>query len=64
MIKILEYGKVENSEIFSRGADPVNVSSTVAEIIQNVKNNKDNASSISDLLTSSWSSLTPSNFSR
>ncbi len=41
MIKILEYGKIDKSEIFSRGADPVDVSDTVRDIIKNVKENKD-----------------------
>ncbi len=43
MIKILKYGEVAESEIFSRGADPVDVSDTVREIINNVKENKDSA---------------------
>ncbi len=43
MIKILKYGEVSENEIFSRGADPVDVSDTVREIIKNVKENKDDA---------------------
>ncbi len=43
MIKILKYGEVSENEIFSRGADPVDVSDTVREIINNVKENKDSA---------------------
>ncbi len=43
MIKILKYGEVSESQIFSRGADPVDVSDTVREIINNVKENKDEA---------------------
>lgn len=41
MIKILKHGQVSEKEIFSRGADPVDVSATVREIINNVKENKD-----------------------
>lgn len=41
MIKIFEYGKANNEEIFSRGADPINVSSVVTEIIETVKKDKD-----------------------
>lgn len=43
MIKILKYGECAESEIFSRGADPVDVSDTVREIINEVKINKDRA---------------------
>ncbi len=43
MIKILKYGEVSKEQIFSRGADPVDVSDTVREIIENVKENKDSA---------------------
>ncbi len=43
MIKILKYGEVAESEIFSRGADPVDVSDTVRAIIEDVKTNKDSA---------------------
>ena len=43
MIKIIEYDEQKKSEIFSRGADPVDVSSTVSDIIKNVKENKDKA---------------------
>ena len=43
MIKILEYGKSDTAEIFSRGANPVNLSGVVSEIIENVKLNKDQA---------------------
>lgn len=43
MIKILKYGEVSKEQIFSRGADPVDVSDTVREIIENVKKNKDSA---------------------
>ena len=43
MIKILEYGKVKNEEIFSRAVPAVNVEKIVADIIENVKNNGDKA---------------------
>ena len=43
MIKILKYGEVDEKEIFSRGANPVDVSDTVKQIIDNVKLNKDGA---------------------
>ncbi len=43
MIKILKYGEVDDNEIFSRGADPVDVSATVSEIIKDVKQNRDKA---------------------
>ena len=43
MIKILEYGQVENSEIFARGTAATDVSGIVSEIIENVKKNGDAA---------------------
>ena len=43
MIKIYKYGEVENSEIFSRMADTVDVSDIVTDIIENVKANGDKA---------------------
>ncbi len=43
MIKIYKYGEVENSEIFSRMADTVDVSDIVTDIIENVKVNGDKA---------------------
>ncbi len=43
MIKIYKYGEVENSEIFSRMADTVDVSDIVTGIIENVKANGDKA---------------------
>ncbi len=43
MIKILKYGEVENADIFARSEDVMNVSDTVAEIIENVKNRGDTA---------------------
>ena len=43
MIKIIKYEKENETQIFSRGADPINVSSVVSEIINNVKVNKDSA---------------------
>ncbi len=43
MIKIYKYGEVENSEIFSRMADTVDVSDIVSSIIENVKANGDKA---------------------
>lgn len=43
MIKIYKYGEVENSEIFSRMADTVDVSDIVTDIINNVKANGDKA---------------------
>ncbi len=43
MIKIYKYGEVENSEIFSRMADTVDVSDIVSGIIENVKANGDKA---------------------
>ncbi|MBQ6698063.1 MAG: histidinol dehydrogenase [Oscillospiraceae bacterium] len=43
MIKILKYGEVESADIFARSEDTMNVSDTVAEIIENVKNRGDAA---------------------
>lgn len=43
MIKILKYGEVENSEIFARAESKVDVSQTVSEIIQDVRENGDEA---------------------
>ncbi|MBQ7296304.1 MAG: histidinol dehydrogenase [Clostridia bacterium] len=43
MIKIYKYGEVENSEIFSRMADTIDVSDIVTGIIENVKTNGDKA---------------------
>ena len=43
MIKIFKYGEVENSDIFSRMADTVDVSDIVTGIIENVKANGDKA---------------------
>ncbi len=43
MIKILKYGEVSNSEIFSRTEPEINVEDTVAEIIKNVRANGDKA---------------------
>ncbi|MBQ2729501.1 MAG: histidinol dehydrogenase [Clostridia bacterium] len=43
MIKILEYGKVANDEIFARTEPETDVEAVVAEIIENVKKNKDKA---------------------
>lgn len=43
MIKILKYGEVPNSEIFSRVVPKVDVTSIVADIIENVKANGDKA---------------------
>lgn len=43
MIKIFRYGEVSNSEIFSRGTVETDVSSIVSEIIEDVKNNGDEA---------------------
>lgn len=43
MIKIFRYGEVSNSEIFSRGTVETDVSSIVSEIIEDVKNNGDDA---------------------
>lgn len=43
MIKIYKYGEVENSKIFSRMADSVDVSDIVTDIIENVKKRGDTA---------------------
>ncbi|MBR5528549.1 MAG: histidinol dehydrogenase [Clostridia bacterium] len=43
MIKILKYGEVENSEIFARGNEGIDVSGTVSEIIADVRKNGDSA---------------------
>lgn len=43
MIKILKYGEVKNEDIFSRSMPKMNVEGIVAEIIDNVKKNKDKA---------------------
>ena len=43
MIKILEYGKVANEDIFARVEPETDVEAVVAEIIENVKINKDKA---------------------
>lgn len=43
MIKIYKYGEVPNEEIFSRVTPAVNVSAIVSAIIEDVKENKDNA---------------------
>ncbi len=43
MIKILKYGEVSNSEIFSRSTAATDVSSIVSEIIEDVKVNGDEA---------------------
>ena len=43
MIKILKYGEVPNSEIFSRVVPKVDVTSIVSGIIENVKQNGDKA---------------------
>lgn len=43
MISILSYGQVPNEQIFARGTAVKDVSGTVSEIIENVKNNGDNA---------------------
>ena len=43
MIRILKYGEVKNSEIFSRAVPTVNVEAVVTEIIENVKKNGDKA---------------------
>lgn len=43
MIKIMKYGDVPNSRIFSRDNISVNVEQTVADIINEVKQNGDNA---------------------
>ena len=43
MIKILEYSKVNNEEIFSRMEDTLDVSDIVSDIILNVRKNGDKA---------------------
>ena len=43
MIKILEYGKVTNDEIFARTEPEINVEEVVTEIIDNVRKNGDKA---------------------
>ena len=43
MIRILEYGQVLENEIFARTVPTINVESVVTEIIENVKNNGDDA---------------------
>ncbi len=43
MINILSYGQVPNDQIFARGTATKDVSGTVCEIIENVKNNGDRA---------------------
>ena len=43
MIKILKYGQVKNSEIFSRVVPTVNVEEIVADIIANVRTSGDKA---------------------
>ena len=43
MIRIFEYGKTPDDEIFERGSDAANVEKIVADIIENVKANKDKA---------------------
>lgn len=43
MIKIMKYGEVSAKEIFARGKSSFDVADTVTEIIENVKNNGDNA---------------------
>ena len=43
MIKILKYGQVPNSEVFSRMVPAVNVEAVVSEIIANVRENGDRA---------------------
>lgn len=43
MIKIMKYGEVPNSQIFSRDNIAVNVEQTVTDIINEVKQNGDNA---------------------
>ena len=44
MIKIMRYGQVPNSEIFSRGIDQANVEDIVTDILADVKINGDEAS--------------------
>ena len=43
MIQILKYGEVKNEEIFARTEPAVNVEAVVAEIIENVRKNGDQA---------------------
>ena len=43
MIKILEYGKVANEDIFARTEPEIDVEAVVSEIIENVKKNGDKA---------------------
>ena len=43
MIKILKYGEISDEEIFARAVPSVNVEGIVAEIIENVKKNGDQA---------------------
>ncbi len=43
MIKIMKYGDVSSSEIFSRAVPETDVEGVVADIIANVRNNGDNA---------------------
>lgn len=43
MIQILKYGEVSNGEIFARKESKMNVEAIVSEIIENVKNNGDQA---------------------
>lgn len=43
MIKIMKYGEVDKNEIFARGSAETDVSGTVSEIIENVKQNGDKA---------------------
>ncbi len=43
MIRIFEYGKTPDDEIFARGSGSAGVASIVAEIIENVKADKDKA---------------------
>ncbi len=43
MIRIFEYGKAPDDEIFARGNDSANVEGFVADIIENVKTNGDKA---------------------
>ena len=43
MIKIMKYGDVSPEEIFARGKTSFDVGDTVAEIIENVKQNGDKA---------------------
>jgi histidinol dehydrogenase len=43
VIRIFEYGKTPDDEIFERGSDAANVEKIVADIIENVKANKDKA---------------------